>query len=62
MAVHSKCPKCDGKNFEMVEETPKGSAFRLMFIRCAECGAVVGVMDYFNIGDLMRKVLNKLGL
>jgi hypothetical protein len=58
----STCPKagCGSHRFEMVENTPSGSAYKLMFIQCASCGTVVGVMDYFNIGNLLKKVAKAL--
>jgi hypothetical protein len=49
MAV-SACPKCESPVFELKTVEPKGSAYKLSFVQCASCGAVVGVMDYFNIG------------
>ena len=31
------------------------SPTKLMFVQCAACGAVVGAMDFFNIGSLLGK-------
>ena len=39
----------------------RGSNFSLTFIQCASCGGVVGVMDYYNIGQLLHDLANKLG-
>ena len=50
-----KCPKCDGTTFELKEHQPQESRFKLMFVQCAECGAVVGAMDFFNVGHLLYK-------
>ena len=50
----SKCPSCNKSNFEMVEATPKNSAFKVMFVQCALCGAVVGAMDYINPSSLIE--------
>jgi len=60
--AYSKCIKCDGTYFEMVEKEPQKSAYKVMFIQCSSCGGVVGVMDYFNIGTLLQKILKKLGI
>jgi len=57
---YSKCPKCEDSSFEMAEETPKGSGFKLMFVRCSSCKTVVGVIDYFNIGNLVQELATKL--
>ncbi len=51
----STCPRCWGTSFEMVQHTPRNSGFTLMFVQCAHCGAVVGTMDIYNIGDLLRR-------
>lgn len=57
---NSKCPKCQSSSFEIEEETPKGSGFKLMFVRCSSCKTVVGVADYYNIGSLLHKLAEKL--
>ena len=46
MAI-STCPKCDSHYFEMKEAEPNGSKYKIMFIQCSSCGAVVGTTDYF---------------
>lgn len=56
----SKCPKCEKHFFEMVEETPSKSKFKLQFIRCFSCKTVIGVMDYFNIGASLDVIQTKL--
>lgn len=62
MQLPSKCPKCEASNFETVLESPKNSNFKVQFIRCASCRAVVGVMDYYNIGKLIHVLAEKLRL
>ena len=39
----------------MKEAEPKNAAFKLMFVQCSSCGAVVSSMDYLNIGDTLVK-------
>jgi hypothetical protein len=63
------CVKCGQLMFEIVEATPARSNFKLMFVQCAMCGAVVGVMDYDNIGarlrkqdEAIKKIAQKLGV
>ena len=56
----SKCPKCDNTHFEMKENTPKDSNYRLLFVQCSSCGTVVGVMDYYNIGAKIREIEEEL--
>lgn len=57
----SRCIKCSCNKFEMVENTPNNSGFKLNFIQCAACGAVVGVMDYYNIGIRLKEIEDKIG-
>lgn len=54
MAI-SRCSSCGNSGFEMKEQVPKYSAFRLLFVQCSSCGAVVGAMDFLNIGDMLVK-------
>ena len=58
----STCVKCGNSSFEVKENSPSKSNYKLMFIQCSSCGGVVGVMDYFNIGDFVVKIAKKLGI
>lgn len=65
----SKCPSCKNGTFTIEENVPSGSPYKLIFVRCSSCGAVVGVMDYLNIGDLLlaqnralKEIANTLGV
>lgn len=51
----STCPKCESHSFEISENSPAGGAFKVMFVQCSRCGAVVGVQDYYNIGAVLMK-------
>lgn len=62
MAI-SRCPKCEGTRFELKENgSVLGAKFKLMFVQCAACGAVVGVTDYFNVPAMLQKLGKKLGI
>jgi excinuclease UvrABC ATPase subunit len=52
--VSSTCIKCGNHSFQIVENSPSGAAFKLMFVQCGSCGGVVGIQDYFNIGSLIK--------
>ena len=54
MALPS-CPKCNNHLFEIHQAEPSGSAYKLMFVQCSSCGAVAGVLDFFNIGAKLSK-------
>jgi uncharacterized Zn finger protein len=56
----SKCPKCENNEFEVVNETPVNSNYDLIFVRCFNCHTVIGVIDYYNVGTLIKKLANKL--
>jgi DNA-directed RNA polymerase subunit RPC12/RpoP len=57
-----KCLKCDSTSFELVERTPSGSDYLLNLIQCSRCGGVVGVLDSYNIGELILRLAEKLNV
>lgn len=56
----SKCASCGNSSFEVQENTPAHSNYKLIFVQCAKCGAVVGVQDYYNIGNETYKIREAL--
>jgi len=58
----STCPKCSNTSFEAKEAEPRESVYKLVFIQCASCGAVVGVTDYLNVSARLDKLAEKLGV
>ena len=62
MFTSSKCPHCQKSGFEISEEEPKGSAFKIMFIRCQFCKTVVGTTEFYNVGSLIHKLAKKLNI
>lgn len=59
MAV-TKCASCGNTFFEVVTKEPVRSNYKLNFVQCSQCGTVVGVLDYFNIGAKIHDVEEKL--
>ena len=51
----SSCPKCGNHLFEVQTTTPSQSNYKLLYVQCSSCGAVIGVMDYYNIGARIDK-------
>ena len=50
--AETKCVSCGGTKFEMVLDRSIANASRAMnFVRCAGCGAAVGVTDYHDPGE-----------
>lgn len=61
MAI-SKCPKCGHTFFELKEANISGSAYRMYFVQCSSCGAVVGVVPFTNTEYLIRRLAEKLNI
>ncbi|MCK1632659.1 hypothetical protein [Bradyrhizobium sp. 162] len=55
MAFVTKCPHCEVTRFEVKEIEPVDSTYKLTAIQCVGCGAPIGVMDFWNIGTLLKK-------
>jgi uncharacterized Zn finger protein len=60
LATTSKCPRCENTSFEAKIEAPVGAGRQLQFVRCANCGTVVGVTEWESTNDLLRQIINKL--
>lgn len=56
----SRCPKCENSTFEIVTNSPIKSKYKYAFVQCSKCGSVVGVLDFYNIGTLIKDVENKV--
>lgn len=52
----SKCPHCKSTLWELQTEEPRGSAFKINFIRCFSCKAPVGTMEYYNLHSTLEKI------
>lgn len=52
----SKCPRCGSENFQMVDSNlfEPNSQYPLRFVQCSSCKSVIAVLDYFNLGKLIR--------
>jgi hypothetical protein len=48
------CSNCGNRVFEIEEDSPLGSKFKLLFVQYASCGVPVSVLDYFNIGAMIE--------
>jgi len=49
--AESKCPSCRSTRFEVVHApNVEGSKRAILFVQCAECGAVLGTLDFVNLG------------
>jgi hypothetical protein len=55
MAFATKCPHCNTTRFELKEIEPVGSTYKVNVLQCTSCGAPSGIMDYWNIGTLLKQ-------
>ena len=58
----STCAKCGNRFWELVESAPLNAAFKLMFVQCNKCGSVVGVTEYYSVGEAVHQLAAKLGV
>lgn len=58
----SKCSKCDCTRFELKEANISGSAYRMFFVQCSSCGAVVGVVPFMNTAALIQQLADKMNI
>jgi len=52
--ARSTCPKCTYNLFEIKEAEPRNSTYKIIFIQCSRCGAVVGTMTFYYAGVLAK--------
>lgn len=55
MALGSKCGSCGSTRFETKEVSPSGGGYKQIFVQCSSCGVPAGVVDYFNLGALLKQ-------
>jgi len=51
----STCGKCGNRFWKINMVEPCGSAFKLYFVQCAQCGTPVAAMEYSNICAMLSK-------
>lgn len=54
--MRSTCIKCGVSNFELVENSPRNSRYKMSFIQCAKCGGVIGVAPYEHTNTLLHNL------
>ena len=55
-----KCPSCKNGSFKTEVFEPSGSGFKHTAIACSSCNTVVGVMDFFNVGQMLTDIEKRL--
>jgi hypothetical protein len=55
------CPHCQGTSFELQEANDiQGAKYILTVVRCADCGAPIGVLEKENVGQLLDEQDDKI--
>lgn len=55
--VQSNCLRCQGTQFEMVEAPDiLNTPWKWLFVRCASCGGVVGVLEPIRNGEIINQL------
>jgi hypothetical protein len=55
MAFSTKCGHCNATVWEIKTIDPAGANFKQSVLQCASCGVPVGVLDYYNLGSMLKK-------
>lgn len=53
--AESKCPRCQCVTFEAKGYTLSNVDEEVVFIQCAGCGSVVGVVDRFGVAEAVQR-------
>jgi hypothetical protein len=56
------CGKCENTSFEIREFEPRNAAFKYNSIQCTKCGVPIGVVEYFNVGFMVKKLAKALNI
>jgi hypothetical protein len=58
--LQSKCAHCQNVRFELSEEAPENSAFKVYFVRCAGCKNPIGILPYQDTNTKIDSLEEKL--
>jgi hypothetical protein len=58
--AESKCAKCDASTFEIKPFKPTDAAAEIVFVQCAKCGSVAGVVEATKVSALLKELHNKV--
>lgn len=65
-ASGTKCPNCQKSGFELVEDSPSGSAWKMSYIRCTSCKTFLQALYPHNISlqieNLHEALRGKFGI
>jgi len=52
--AYSTCPKCTSTSFEIEEVSLNKLNYKMLFVQCSKCGAVVSIIPYYDPGVLAK--------
>jgi transposase-like protein len=65
----TKCPECESKHFEFVEDAPASSKWKFQYLRCSSCKTFLGLVPsrhtnaiVDDIKEDVDKIKRKLGV
>jgi hypothetical protein len=57
MAIDSACGFCKNTTgFRLEEHTPLGSDYKIYLVRCVQCGAAIGSLDFIPTAGLLQEI------
>lgn len=56
----STCAKCGNHFFEIAENEPAGSKYKVYFVQCSSCDAPIGVLEYANSAAFLEGIEVKI--
>ena len=59
---YTKCPKCEKTNFELVEDFPKDSRYKMWYMRCSSCRTFLHALPYEDTNTLLNKIIRFLNI
>lgn len=66
---NSKCPKCENNTFELTEDSPKNSKYKMQFLRCCSCKTIITTLPFYDTTSILEsiekdleKIKSKLGI
>ncbi len=58
---HTKCPKCQAVAFELAEDTPTGSNWKMYYLRCASCKTFLHATPFLHTNKILDNILTEIG-
>lgn len=56
----TKCPKCEKTQFELIQDTPLGTEYVHLFLRCAVCKTFLQMVPLSNTNVMIEQLQNDI--